>query len=96
MPEPAPIERLVADGYLLGEGSRLRPTARWQAALARAALLLQRADAPWSDLRLPIAAALAERYGELDDDALAALVELMLSVEQAELTPIFGPPGAEP
>jgi hypothetical protein len=96
MPEPAPIERLVDDGYVRHEGPRLRPTARWQAALARAALLLQRADAPWSDLRLPIAAALAEQYEALDDDALAALVEVMLSVEQAELAPIFGPPGAEP
>jgi hypothetical protein len=97
MPEPGPVERLIEDGYLRHEDARLRTTARWQAALARAALLLQRADAPWSDLRLPIAAALAGRYDALDDDALAVLVEVMLSVEQAELAPMLGPPapGAE-
>jgi hypothetical protein len=94
MPEPGAVERLIEDGYLRHEAARLRTTARWQAALARAAFLLQRADAPWSDLRLPIAAALAEPYQALDDDALAALVEVMLSVEQAELAPMLGPPGA--
>ena len=96
MPEPSAVERLLEDGYLRHEDARLRTTPRWQAALARAAVLLQRADAPWSDLRLPIAAALAGRYDALDDDALAELVEVMLSVEQAELAPILEPPGAEP
>jgi hypothetical protein len=96
MPEPRAVERLLEDGYLRHEDARLRTTPRWQAALARAAFLLQRADAPWTDLRLPIAAALAVRYDALEDDALAALVEVMLSVEQTELAPVLGPPGAAP
>jgi hypothetical protein len=90
MPDPRAVERLIADGYLRREGARLRTTPRWQAALARAALALKRAEAPWRDLRLPIAAALAEPYGAMDDEALATLVEAMLLVEEPELAPLAG------
>ncbi len=82
---PDPIEVLLADGFIRRDGDRTRTTARWQAAMARTALALQRADAPWRDLRLPIAAALLERHPEASDDELAGLVEAMLPVEEAEL-----------
>lgn len=87
---PEPLEPLLADGLLRRDGDRLRTTARWQAAMARAALRLQRDRAPWSDLRLPIAAALVEQYPEATDPQLAALVEAMLPVEEGELAPALG------
>lgn len=90
MPEPSALQRLMDDGYLRPGPERLRTTARWQAAMARAAGALQRAGAPWTDLRLPIAVAIAERYGELADEEIADLVEAMLPVEAAELEPIAG------
>jgi hypothetical protein len=90
MPDSSALRRLIDDGYLRPGAERLRTTARWQAAMARAAGSLQRAGAPWTDLRLPIAAALAERYGELADDQVADLVEAMLPVEAAELEPLAG------
>jgi hypothetical protein len=80
-------ERLVADELLLRGPAGLRTSPRWQAAMARAAFTLQRARAPWSDLRLPIAAALLERYPALGDAELAELVEAMAAVETAELPP---------
>jgi len=90
-------ERLIADGLLAVEsGVRTYTTARAKAALARAALLLQRAGAPWRDLRLPLAAVLAERYPELPDAELADLVEVMLPVVTAELPPLFGERSAAP
>jgi hypothetical protein len=88
MPEPAEV--LLADGFLRREGDRTRTTARWQAAMARVALALQRAGAPWKDLRLPIAAALLERHPDVPDDELAALVEAMLPVEEEELAAAWG------
>ncbi|GEJ58404.1 hypothetical protein [Anaeromyxobacter diazotrophicus] len=96
MPEadPAALERLVEDGLLQRGPRRLRTSPRWQAAMARAALALQRAGAPWADLRLPIAAALVERYPGLEDAALAPLVEAMLAVEQSELPAVAGGAGA--
>jgi hypothetical protein len=85
-----PVAELISHGYLFFEGTRLRTTRRWQAALARAALRLRRANAPWTDLRLPIAAALAEGHGQLSDEALAVLVEAMVPVEERELSPAWG------
>jgi hypothetical protein len=84
MPDPA--ERLLEDGLIRREGERSRTTPRWQAAMARAALGLQQAQAPWRDLRLPIAAALLERYPDATDAEVAALVEVMLPIEEAELS----------
>jgi hypothetical protein len=92
--ELGPLAQLIADGLVRREGQRCRTTARWQAALARAALGLQRAGAPWGGLRLPVAAALAERYPGLGDDALADLVEAMLPVEEAELAAVLPPAAA--
>ncbi len=99
MPDPVTpaLDRLVSDGFLRREPDRLRTTARWQAALARAAAALQRANAPWIDLRLPIATALDEHYRDLPAEELAALVEAMLPVEERELAPVLAPrPPAEP
>jgi hypothetical protein len=85
-----PAEQLLEDGLTQREGGRTRTTPRWQAAMARAAIALQRAQAPWQDLRLPIAAALLERYPGATDEELAALVEAMLPVEEAELAAAWG------
>jgi len=92
MPDRASLEeRLLADGLLVRDAEgRLRTTERWQAALARAAMALQRSGAPWRDLRLPIALALSHRYGEQSDEALADLVEVLLPVEEEFLPPLFG------
>lgn len=87
---PDPLERLLAEGLVRREGPQLRTTARWQAAMARAALALQRAGAP-VDLRLPIAAALLERLPAATDEELAALVEAMLPIEETELAPARRP-----
>ncbi len=93
MPDDAAVRRLIEDGFVdLGE-TGLRTTRRWQAALARAALALQRAGAPW-DLRLPIAAALADLAPGLSDRELAELVEAMVPVQAAELQRLVG--GATP
>jgi hypothetical protein len=90
MREADALERLVADGILRREGGRTRTTPRWQAAMARAAARLKQEEAPWRDLRLPIAAALVESYPALDDDALVPLVEALLPVEESELAPALG------
>ncbi len=92
---PDPVEVLVADGLLRREADRLRTTPRWQAAMARAALGLQRAAAPW-DLRLPIAAALLEQYPRAADATLAGLVGSMLPVEEGELAAAWGGAPAAP
>ena len=91
-----PADTLRSDGLIRRDGDRTRTTPRWQAAMARAALRLQRADAPWRDLRLPIAAALLEQYPDAADEELAALVEVMLPVEEAELAPAWGGAPAGP
>lgn len=90
MPEASVLARLEADGLVRSGPGGARTTTRWQAAMARAALRLYRTDAPWQDLRLPIAAALLDTCGSLSDDELAALVEAMLPIEQRELS------GAQP
>ena len=85
---PEPIERLIADGLVRREGERTRTTPRWQAAMARAALVLQSAGAPM-DLRLPVVAALLERFPGAADEELAGLVEAMLPIEEAELAVLW-------
>lgn len=82
MPSSA-LERLVKDGYLRLEEGRLCTTQRWQAAMARSALALQHAGAPWTDLRLPIVEALVEQYASLTDSEIVDLVEAILPLESA-------------
>jgi len=96
MPEDAAVvRRLIEDGFLCRGEAGLRTTRRWQAAVARAALALQRAGAPW-DLRLPIAAALAEEAPGLSDRELAELVEAMLPVQAAEFQRLVAGTGEGP
>jgi hypothetical protein len=91
VPEREVQIRLLADGLLLSAESGLRSTRRWQAAMARAALRLIRAGLDGDDLRVPIATALIELYGdELDDRAIADAVEIMLPIEMAELAQVLG------
>lgn len=85
MMETSARARLEADGFVRSGPDGARTTSRWQAAMARAAVRLYRGDAPWQDLRLPIAAALLEAYADLADDELADLVETILPIEQREL-----------
>jgi len=74
--------RLEADGLATRDNDQLRTTRRWQGAMARAALRLYEAGDPGHDLRVPIASALLEIYGpDVEDDALANLVEAMLPIE---------------
>jgi hypothetical protein len=89
MPDGAPLARLFRDGLLTDDGSGPRTTARFQAAMARAALRLQRSGAPWQDLRVPIAAALVELCGDLSDADVATCVEALLPIEQAAFGPLF-------
>jgi hypothetical protein len=85
--------RLYADGLLTTTDTGVRVTRRWQAAMARAVLHLIRAGQDGDDLRVPIAAALIEIYGdELDDEAVAHAIGIMLPVELAELARIAAPP----
>ena len=88
------LGRLAADGLLRREGDTYRTARRWQAAMARAAVHLYEHGARDDDLRLAIALALVEIYGsETPDDTLAAWVETLLPIEQAELRPRPPPPG---
>jgi hypothetical protein len=90
MPEPDALERLAADGLVSIDAAGTRTTRRWQAALARAAVRLQRMGAPWRDLRLPIASALLELYPDATDEELARRIEALLPLEQGLV-----PAGAE-
>jgi hypothetical protein len=85
MSQASVLARLEADGLVRSGPDGARTTIRWQAAMARAAVRLHRSDAPWQDLRLPIAVALLETCEGLADDELAELVEAMLPLEQREL-----------
>jgi hypothetical protein len=88
MSEASLLARLEADGLVRTGSGEARTTARWQAAMARAAQRLYRNDAPWQDLRLPIATALLDFYDGMADEEVAALVEAMLPIEQRLAVPI--------
>jgi hypothetical protein len=85
------LARLETDGFIRRETDGARTTPRWQAAMARAALRLYGSDAPWQDLRLPIASALLEIYGALSDAEIARYVEAILPIEEVELRPLNRP-----
>lgn len=78
--------RLERDGYLERTGDGLHTTRRWQAAMSRAALELYAAGETLTDLRVPIAAALVDCYGDARIDELAEAVGVMLRIETAELS----------
>jgi hypothetical protein len=86
MPERDLRSRLIADGLLRQADADLRTTRRWQGAMARAALRLVQIGTDGDDLRVPIAAALIEIYGDtLDDEAVADAIAIILPIELAEL-----------
>lgn len=89
MPASETILSLEADGLLRREGDRLRTTRRWQSAMARAAFRLVGSGVDGDDLRVPVASALVELYGnERTEEELADLVEAILPIEQRELDPL--------
>jgi hypothetical protein len=92
MPEASVLARLEADGLVRSGPEGARTTARWQAAMARAALRLYGSDAPWQDLRLPITVALLDTYHGISDLELAERVEAMLPIEERELRGATGRP----
>lgn len=83
------IAELEHAGLLRKEQAAFRTTRRWQAAMARAALRLYRAEGTRDDdLRIPIVCALLDVYGpDLTREQLAELTEVMHPIEAAELDP---------
>jgi hypothetical protein len=85
MPDPETLARLVHDGLVRVEDGAPRTTRRWQAAMARAALILRDVKAPSEDLRLPIAVALVNLYGDdADEQMVIDCVGELLPIELAE------------
>ena len=80
------LTRLERDGFLETIGARLRTTRRWHAALARAALRLFQDGEELTDLRVPIAFALAESYDDQPEKSLAAAVRVILPIAVEELS----------
>lgn len=80
------LARLMGDGVLRRDGERLRTARRFQRAMTRAVLHVFGQGDPGEDLRVPIAFALLEIYGDdCTDEELAELVEIVVPVETAEL-----------
>jgi hypothetical protein len=80
------LRRLIADGLLHGDAAAPRTTRRWQGAMARAALRLLLAGDHGDDLRIPIASALLEIYGDsFDNNEFADAIAVLLPIELAEL-----------
>lgn len=81
--------RLQRDGLIEEREGQWRTTARWMGAMSRSALSLLTRGEPGADLRVPIALALVDLYGEeASEDELASLVEVMLPIEHRELSPL--------
>ena len=72
------LERLIADGFVRRQSNRCVPADRWHAAVARAAAALMARGEELEDLRVPVAWALSESYGEsANDDELVEMVAVM-------------------
>jgi len=82
----AALARLESDGFIDRTEQFWKTSRRWQQAMARAAVKLYADGDPGDDLRVPIAHAMVDLYGDaVDDDALAAFIEAMLPIETASL-----------
>jgi hypothetical protein len=82
------LTALERDGLVARVGAELRTTKRWQSAMMRAAFRLLGSGDDGNDLRVPVASAFVELYGdELSTDELARYVEAMLPIEERELHP---------
>jgi hypothetical protein len=92
MPDGDVLRALEADGLVSRDGGTLRATRRWRAAMARAARRLAAEDAPWKDLRLPMAVALLELRGDLPDAEIARRIEALLPIEAAGAAGWEAPP----
>lgn len=72
------LQQLVTDGFVRHGGGLLLAQPRWHAALARAAKELHEAGEELTDLRVPVAWAVTQQYGDRASDVeLATLVWLM-------------------
>ena len=72
------LQRLIADGFVRQVSDRCLPADRWHAAVARAASTLMLRGEELEDLRVPVAWALTERYGDsTSDDELVEMVAVM-------------------
>lgn len=78
MAEGSALERLIVDGFVRRESNRCVPADRWHAAMARAAAALLSRGEELEDLRVPVAWALSENYGEsTSEDELVEMVAVM-------------------
>ena len=90
------VARLEADGFLVRSGEKWTTSRAWQRAMARAAVKLFEANDPGDDLRVPIALAMLDTYADVDDEALAELIEAMLPIETASLGLVTGRTSSSP
>jgi hypothetical protein len=67
-----------------------KATRRWQGAMARAALSLVHNTPHGDQLRIPMAMALLELYGEVADDELVAMMDALVPLESVSQIPIRG------
>lgn len=88
------VSRLRSAKLLHLEMGSVRPTRRWRAAMARAALQLYAQGDPGHDLRVAIVTALVDVLGKaIPDDELVDLVETMLPLQARDLgVPMKGSP----
>ncbi len=80
------VTRLRSAKLLRLRNGSVRPTRRWQAAMARAALHLYAKGDPGEDLRVAIVTALVDVLGKsVPDDELVDMVETMLPLQAQDL-----------
>ena len=88
MPESEALAGLLERGVIVGEGTCFRTTARWHAAMARAALRLSvEGSGDGRDLRVPVVLALLDFFRDASDGELSLLVDALLPIEIAEVEP---------
>ena len=86
MSDGSALERLIADGFVRRESNRCVPADRWHAAMARAAAALLSRGEELEDLRVPVAWALSENYGESSsDDELVEMIAVMTPLTAVSL-----------